>query len=517
MATQTTAAEINRDELLNALRVDNELFIEAVLGEELSLPVPGFHIDTMEGMCNPAVAQFVVAIPRDHAKTTLAKVAAIKHFFFTDFSFVIYLSSTLANSREACESIVSMVQNPNFQQIFGSVKINKARVNEGIYEFIINAVNDNNELYEKKCILRAFSCGRSTRGVNVDNRRPQLAICDDVEDNENIDTEDKARKVRRWFYGPFKKCLDSKKRPDGTRRQKIIQLGNMLQRDSLLYRHIHSSNWYSMMYGALLPDGTPLWPDVWSLDALYDDYMEYKTEGMADIWFAEMMNTPVPVQSGLIQANEIEYEVPPLPEEIEYSFMTLDPAISEREVSDRCALMVHAFDGEKWHLPANDVGLGTDPIALLRDTIIPLAREWKVSVVAIENYAYQQALIPIFTWYCEEYNIEFLNFVGVNGGRQSKTMRIAAWCSWLRNKTYVLPKNDMEITSQLIHYDKLKRENDDDVIDSCAYGPFVINMYIDLIIDSADKLKEYSAETSPPAIDNIVDEATIIANGVDYV
>src|SRR3546814_21135060 len=66
------------------------------------------------------------------------------------------------------------------------------------------------------------------RGINIDNQRPDMAVVDDVEDNENTESELLQKKLDRWIFGPFLTALE--------RRKKVIWLGNMLQKTSLLAR-----------------------------------------------------------------------------------------------------------------------------------------------------------------------------------------------------------------------------------------------------------------------------------------
>src|SRR3546814_7433185 len=109
----------------------------------------------------------------------------------------------------------------------------------------------------KKCILRAVGAGQQMRGINIDNQRPDMAVVDDVEDNENTESELLQKKLDRWIFGPFLKAL--------ARRKKVIWLGNMLQKTSLLARLSQRPNWNPVVYGCLVETESgaivPLWPE----------------------------------------------------------------------------------------------------------------------------------------------------------------------------------------------------------------------------------------------------------------
>ena len=58
--------------------------------------------------------------------------------------------------------------------------------------------------------------------------------------------------------------------------------------------------------------------------------MEYLEAGMADVWFAEMMNMPTAGGRGIIKAEDIVYRPFRIPDDIKYGFITIDLAISEQ-------------------------------------------------------------------------------------------------------------------------------------------------------------------------------------------
>ena len=77
-------------------------------------------------------------------------------------------------------------------------------------------------------------------------------------------------------------------------------------------------------------------------------------------------------------------------------------------------------------------------------------------------------------------------------GRTTKTQHIAAWASLLKatptkQASYAITKGDWVITQQLLRYDARKRDNDDDAIDACSYGPQITLMYMGRIIDGITK------------------------------
>lgn len=461
--------QINTGEIIYALKHDSEFFIQFFLGEELTHPVPPFHIDVFHLMTSTAVRLCAFALPRDHAKTTLAKLAAVKYLLFTDYQFVIYLSNVSTIAVPACNDIIGFFESENFASVFGPPEFITKQDGVGLYIFKIKIPQDDGSWQDKLCILRALGAGQSVRGINIRHRRPQLAIVDDLEDKDNIATEELFLKLKRWFYGTFRKCLDKFD-------HKIIHIGNMISNKCMLKEHCASEYWFSRLYGALLSNGQPLWPDAWPIEKLKQDFIEYLKAGMTDIWFAEMMNMPIGIGKGLIKADEIYYLPEIYPEDVEYSCMTLDLAISDRTWAHETVMAVHGWNGECWQSVETDGGVGIDPINLF-ERVIALCYKWHINVVGIESVAYQASLKFVFNFLCATRGIENIRFVDLYAtGR--KVQRFSPWAAMIKAKEYALTESDFKTTEQLLTFDPKLKNNDDDYIDAKSYVIQMINNWL---------------------------------------
>lgn len=454
--------QLNVFEIKKAMEHDAEFFIQFFLGEELTHPVPEFHKDIFYEMTDVQKPRYCCAIPRDHAKTTLAKLAVVWYFLFTDYRFILYLSNTVKIAIPAVNDIVNFLESENFIAVFGQVEWLTKQDGVGLYKFKLNG---------KICILRAHGAGQQVRGINVDNKRPQLAVIDDLEDNDNIATDQLFLKLKKWFYGPFRKALDKF-------HNKIIWLGNMISIKSMLYENCQSEFWNSKLYGCLLKNGQPLWPDAWPLDKLRLDFAEYCKAGMSDIWFAEMMN--MPLTGKFIKGDEIGYAPAIMPGDPEFAFITIDLAISPETYADKTVIAVHTWNGEYYQIAETHKFHGIDPVSLFAE-VINLCFTWRVSCVGIEDVAYQASLKFVFAHFCMEQGIEGIEFVPLYAvGR--KAQRIHGWVGMLKAQTYKLTEGEFEVTHELLSFDPHKKNNVDDHLDACAYGPQMTENYLDQIM-----------------------------------
>lgn len=473
-ASATTQVQMTQADIVEAMRVSAEFFIQFFLGEELEYPVPKFHVDTWNLMNDDQAEQIAAALPRGTAKTTLAKLTAVRHFLFTETRFVVYVSNTASIAAEACKDIMNYMRSPNFEAVFGRLEFEVEQDGRGFYKFWLQYTDSAGTLRKKFCILRAIGAGQQVRGLNIDNTRPELAIVDDLEDDDNTATKELQMKLKVWFYGPFIKAMSRKRR-------KIIFIGNMLSNRSLLYHFCETSDeWHSMRYGVILSDGTALWPEIWSLDEIRKDFLEYQAANLVGRWFAEMMNMPIADGNLLIDAEDIYYVTPILPGDEEAAFLTVDPAISQKTHSDDTAIAVHGLVNGLWRVVEYVVGKYTpDQLFML---LLALCQKWNTRCVGIELAGYQAALKFLFEVLMQVHQQSF-SIYEVPHRNKPKYERISVWCSLIRKKQWALSEGDYAITEQLLMYDPGKKNNRDDLIDACSMGVTMTDNYMAAILD----------------------------------
>ena len=484
---ETVSVAVNPTQLKHRLRHDPEFFIQFFMGAALAYPVPQFQIDIFYEMTHADVPKLVVAIPRGHHKTGLAKLAALWYMLFSDFRFVLYVSGSHDLVIPYVNDIANFFLHPNFIQVFGEIDTTyrgaKWQDGIGVYKFRIPSL-------DKTCILRGLGSGQRVRGINVDNERPQLAIADDIEDDEDTITEQGHRKMARWWYGPFIKCLNNFS-------NKVIVTGNLTAKRSLLWSFLQSPRWRSYLYGCLTKERLPLWEDLWSLEALREDFLEYQEQGMVHRWFAEMMNQPVAEGGGVVDPERISYEPMQGPENIEYGFLTVDPAISTQKWADPSVIVAHGWVNEigKWQILETDAIKGRDPTVCFWDAI-RMASYWGFRMIGVESGAMQGAIEHHWKHLKLLNHLEQYQIVPVYAGNRAKNGRIASWASQLEEalpevtSTYCLTEGDFAVTQELVNYEPVSKDNEDNIIDACAYGPQMQEMYLyDIMSTLPDHVK----------------------------
>lgn len=481
------AVSIASQEIRAALRADGRFFIEFFLAEELTSPVPDFHLYVWNKLIDVEMPKVLLALPRGHAKTTLAKLACVWLFLFSHFRFCTYVSNTSRFAKNACLDILRFLQSKNFISTFGHIEIEKESETEGLWIFKM-PLGDGRI---KRCILRAAGAGQQTRGLNVDNRRPDFGVLDDIEDRENIATPELRMKLRTWAMGTFMKAMNPQY-------SKVIWIGNMLSSDCLLNSLAGMEEWNPTVLGAIIRDERtnqlmPLWPDLWTAESLQQDFMQYKTLGLADVWMAEMMNLPEQAVNGF-SVRDINYQPTPVVDELTAAFLTIDPAFGmSAKHHDSTAIVAHGIDTDGLtHILEMTSGHYTEPEIF--HIASDMAQRWKAWTWGIEAIAAQRVLLTLFTMYATRDQMDGIyRFVPIiNGANTTKIGRIRAWVASMKRipeqgiePTYAIPEDDIDITSCILRFDPNKKDQKDDVIDACSMGLNMLSNYYSEICEAA--------------------------------
>src|SRR3546814_5410993 len=105
----------------------------------------------------------LLAIPRDHAKTTLSKLTVVWYFRYTNHRFCVYLSNTNTIAKNACKDIIGYLKSPNSIAVFGEIQMIKESETDSLWIFELTTPAGR----VKKCILRAVGAGQQMRGINI--------------------------------------------------------------------------------------------------------------------------------------------------------------------------------------------------------------------------------------------------------------------------------------------------------------------------------------------------------------
>lgn len=244
-AMEYTADE-KREALIEKFFKDRYLAHDYLFEARRKNKSPEFHSDILRLFYSQE--QFCLSEAfRGGAKSTLVEEYVILAVLFKDVRFCILVGNSY---ERACERLAAIKH--------------ELESNELLIELFGNQVGPTWSadaiVLSNGARIQAFGAKQSLRGAKHKNDRPDLAVVDDLEDEDMINTELARYKARRWFDGSLLPALT----PTG----KVRMVGTPLHPKSLLEEKRNSPNWKSIIVPIFyLKDGKEVasWPDRFSM------------------------------------------------------------------------------------------------------------------------------------------------------------------------------------------------------------------------------------------------------------
>lgn len=242
------------------------------------VPTPDFHYRGWELYCSDHPQCSLVA-PREHAKSTSFTFTYIlAEVCFRNSDYVILVSSTEEFAAEQLGNIrTELLENEALREEVGIVGFEK----DSTTDIIVNCVDG----HQFRILARGAE--QRIRGRLWKGKRPNLLICDDMEDDEQVENKDRREKFRRWFFRAAKQALG---RGGRTRAH-----GTILHEDSLLSRLQKNKTWRTLFHKAhdSFDDfSNILWVEAWPEERLRARRQEFIEDGDSAGYSQEFLNDP---------------------------------------------------------------------------------------------------------------------------------------------------------------------------------------------------------------------------------
>ena len=258
--------------------------IEAFAGTFLSprydqpVPTPAFHRAGWALYCSPH-PQVTLVAPREHAKSTaLTFVYCLAEVCFRTSDYVILVSSTEEFAVEQLSNIrEELLENEDLKEEFGIMGLEK----DSTTDIIVHC--DDGHRFR----ILARGSEQRIRGRLWRGKRPNLLLCDDMEDDEQVENKERRNKFRRWFFRAAKQALG--------RGGKTRAHGTILHEDSLLARLQKNKTWKALFFKAhrTFDDFSELlWTEAWSEERLRLRRQEFIEDGDSAGYSQEFLNDP---------------------------------------------------------------------------------------------------------------------------------------------------------------------------------------------------------------------------------
>ena len=436
------------------------LFAALLMGDGMEELFPETHVSYWALLVNAAMSgerelRYALGLPRGFAKTTLIKLFLCWLIIYTDHRFFLIVSSKIDLAKNVLQDVIGFMDVPNFRNVFGNWD---SRVETEIKDDV------RFNFRGKFIILQAIGAESSVRGVNVDNERPSVIICEDAQTRESAESEVQNDKFITWFLGTLVKARSY-------RRSFVIYIGNMYNERCLLNKLRQNPRWVSLVTSAILANGQSIWPRFRTVESLLAEYEEDQFLGKGHIFLAEVMNDPHALAGGafdLSKAPEYQFSLDDGENFIAGHYIIIDPATGKKKGDNTAIGVVGVYNGkpvirkvvaDKW---ADE------------DTVkqaLQLALTWKASLIVVEDVAYQNTLQNYFRRELQLKKITGIHVEGIKPGGLSKAKRISnGMTKFFAKEVDIHPEARPLIFAQAGKYNPLVTDNEDDILDILGYA-----------------------------------------------
>ena len=366
-------------------------------------PLEDFHREWLQLCCNEA-KMVAIAAPRGHSKSTTVTFGyLLANLLFRKAKYALIVSATFSQAGQFLGDLKKEMQtNDEIHGLFGNIEFVKDTEDDIIIKFEDGAT----------ARIQARGAEQKLRGLKWLNMRPDLIICDDMEEDESVLNRDRREKFRRWFYSALIPCMSV------SGRLRIV--GTILHLDSLLERLMPEQQlnakgsknlkflvredlreyssvklpWLSAKYRAHTDDfKSILWPSRWSAEDFKNKQAEYRSQGLSDAYSQEFLNVPLDESTAFFKKADFL----PIRDEdkklkLNY-YIACDLAVSTKQRSDYSVFVVAGVDENNRLHVVNVIRDRIDSMEIV-DTMIMLQKLYKPELFGIEQGAIEKAIGP---------------------------------------------------------------------------------------------------------------------------
>ncbi len=359
-----------------------EAFAGAFLSPRYDSPVatPKWHREAWSLYATGGTRVACVA-PRDHAKSTaLTYDYILAELCFRTSDYCILIGSTEPKASEQLSNLSEELhENADLRAEFGISEFEVDQKTE-----IIVKCSDGHRFR-----VLARGSEQKIRGAMWKGKRPNLIVCDDMEDDEQVESTFRRKKFRDWFFRAAVQALSVT--------GKIRVHGTILHEDALLVHLSKNPSWKFLFYKAhesYSDFSNILWPEKWDATRLRARQREFEAIGDAAGYSQEFLNNPLGHADSYLKRDQF---LPMTEEDFEKEkryIIGADFAVSKLDNANRTSFTVGGQDIDNLiHIVDERVGRWSSEEWI--ELLFELDAQWNPELFMVEKGPIWASLYPI--------------------------------------------------------------------------------------------------------------------------
>lgn len=319
---------------------------------------------------DPTKQKVAIAAPRGFGKTTIDTIGFPgRHILFDLAKFIVPISCTATQAELQSENLkYELLGNDTIRGTFGEQKTDNWSKDQWITKH--------------GCLVKPRGSNQQVRGLLHRGRRPDLIICDDLEDAESVRNPEQRQKLKEWFFADVCNSIDR-----GSKNWKIIFVGTVLHEDALLVNLLDDPEWASVRLSICDDELRSNYPEFMSDQDVKELYTNLKNKGQADVFAREYRNIPISKEDATFRPEYWNYLEPTVvrAERKDWDFIVLvDPAKTVKLHSADSAVVCWGVNRKDHRLYFADCVSGKFYPDEIYDAMFDMAARWKARILGIE-------------------------------------------------------------------------------------------------------------------------------------
>lgn len=385
LATTPPQEQVSMAELVQLCAVDNDLYAHTFFPKTARQASPQFHREMDKKLDGPD-RYVAFMIFRDGAKTTKIRLFFSKRIAYGMSRTIVVVGKSQDHAIKTVSWLKKQVEwNRAWADTF---QLQKGKKWSDVEIEILHGVEG------ITISIIALGITGSTRGINIDDYRPDLILIDDPSDEENTATPEQREKTDNFINGSLRNSLaPASEAPHA----KMVFTQTLLHPEDSISKCEKDPLWAFLKVSCFDSRGESVWPERYPTEVLLKEKESFVARGKLFLWMREKECTIVGAEQAAFQKHLVQwYDLPP---ERMVTFLGVDPVPppSDKELQkglkgkDNEAIAAVGKWGRKILVLEVRSNKGHDPSWTIA-TLFEMKQAWNPIQIAVESIAYQRTL-----------------------------------------------------------------------------------------------------------------------------
>lgn len=467
---------VDTKELVQLSAIDSSFFGKSFFPKTLRMGTPAFH-RRIDAALDSDKRLICIKAFRGSAKTTKARVYAAKRIAYGLSRTIVLVGKSEGHAVQSLRWMRKQIMyNKFFAQTF---KLTPGETWSDTHIQIVHGIEGHT------VNIVAFGMTGSVRGVNLEDYRPDLIICDDPLDEENSATDMQREKTEELLYGALKESLSPRSEsPDA----KMVMLQTPMNVEDVSMKADNDNEWLSLTFpiwtadtlNAPIAEQQSVWEERFPSKEIQQEKRDAAARNKLSTFTREKECRIISKETSAFRVEWLNfYDTEP---DDMYKVMAIDPVPppSEKEVKaglkkkDHEVIAIVGKKGKDYFLLDYAMKQGHTPTWTIME-FFRLLRKWHTLRTVVESVAYQRTLAWLLRTAMDTQMI-YTPIIEYDDKRKKPTRIVGALNGIASSGHLWVRREHAEFIQQFTEYPNVPH---DDVLDAVSIALSEINAAID--------------------------------------